>query len=338
MRQRRSCGAPEREREAFEPDGWQNGVPSGRSQDCRVYSVFTNITGSFRPRLMPRGPAMSEPIPRPTCPACDHPDVADLHSWDEWTAACAERSDGAMRLAASAAAGVTEAAPSLVKCSGCGSVFMQPVPSAAQLDSFYQEYHGTEDYVLKAGKKVLRAVKRLLPFRALTGGPFLEVGASIGTAAEAARRLGFQGVVAQEIDGDAVARGRVLFPQIEFFNGRIENLVPERPFGMIYCAEVIEHVPDPLVFARRLRALMAPGAWVFLTTPDAGHARVPARFVDWKSVKPPEHVVLFTKIGLSALFEGAGFTKPFFPPQAKPGVRMICRKPAAAVAGSGVKA
>lgn len=234
-----------------------------------------------------------------------------------------------MRLAAAEAAGVAAVAPSLLKCGGCGSVFMRPVPSAAQLDRFYSRYHGTDDYVAKAQKKVLRAMKRLLPFRTLTSGPFLEVGASIGTAAEAARRLGFAPLLAQEIDADAVARGEALFPGVEFFRGRVEDLPAGARFGMVYCAEVIEHVPNPLAFVRRLHSLMAPGGWLFLTTPDAGHARVPERFVEWKSVKPPEHVVLFTKIGLSALFEGAGFSRPMFPPQAKPGVRMITRRPLA---------
>ncbi|MGF1544775.1 MAG: class I SAM-dependent methyltransferase [Parvularculaceae bacterium] len=260
------------------------------------------------------------------CLACDGGDLSLAMAWRDWVAACAKRPDGPGRLAAAEACGVAAAAPDLLACADCGAISMAPVPGDDQLAAFYQNYHATDDFVRKARKKTRRAIRRLLPFRLLAGAgaSFLEVGASIGVGAEAARRLGFR-AVAQEIDANAVARGGALHPRVEFICGPLDDAAARGPFDMIYCAEVIEHVPSPRSFAAQLYALAAPGARLFLTTPDAGHPRRPA-LDRWGSVKPPEHVTLFTKRALTTVFENAGFERPRFFPYAKPGVRMVARR------------
>lgn len=260
------------------------------------------------------------------CPACGGTSLSMIATWRDWETACENRPDGPMRLAAARECGVADIAPTLVQCGTCASVAMDPMPTSAQVGRFYENYHATDDFVAKADKKVFRALKRLLPFRLTGGGRFLEVGASIGTAAEAARRLGFD-AIAQEIDGEAVAQGQTLFPKIKFVHGFLDDVPAEPAFDMIYCAEVVEHVPAPDSFARELFERLRPGGRLFLTTPDAGHSKRPEPFISWKSVKPPEHIVLFTKAGLKSLFEGAGFSSPRFLPHPKPGIRMIARRP-----------
>jgi SAM-dependent methyltransferase len=233
-----------------------------------------------------------------------------------------------MRLKAAETCGVAAQTPALLKCTACASVTMEPVPDNPQLASFYTHYHATDDFVAKAHKKVFRAFKRLLPLRLKAGrGRFLEVGASIGTASEAARRLGYE-ATAQEIDAEAVAIGREMYPDVTFVEGFVSDVDAPETFSLIYCAEVIEHVSDPAAFVAELYALLKPGGWLYLTTPDAGHAKRPEPFINWSSVKPPEHVVLFTKVGLTALFMQAGFNQPSFAHYRKPGIRMTVQKPA----------
>ncbi len=264
--------------------------------------------------------------PTPSCLACGSIDTGHAASWEDWVQACSRRHDGPMRLEAAKACGTDADAPQLRLCAECQSVSMNPVPTGEQIGQFYANYHATDDFVSKAPKKVKRAYKRLLPFRLRTGGRMLDVGASVGTAAEAARKLGYR-VTAQEIDADAVARGRDLYPDVKFIEGFLTDVPVDAGYDLIHAAEVIEHVPDPAAFTAQLFERLRPGGHLFLTTPDVGHSKRPANLMDWKSVKPPEHITLFTKAGLTALFKQAGFETPSFRPHTKPGIRMRTRRP-----------
>lgn len=231
-----------------------------------------------------------------------------------------------MRLDAAEASGVAATAPGLWRCASCQSVTMTILPTQEQLNSFYSHYHATDNFVRKAPKKVMRALKRLLPFRVFGGaGRFLEVGGSIGTAAEAARRLGYEPHV-QEIDSSAVAEGRKLYPNITFHEGFIEDVPKGTGFDMIYAAEVIEHVIDPHAFALEMLERLKPGGRLFVTTPDAGHPKRPEPFIRWGSVKPPEHITLFTQQGITHLLENAGFTAVRCYPHPKPGIRLTAKR------------
>lgn len=236
-----------------------------------------------------------------------------------------------MRRAASRACGIDEDAPDLMSCTACGSVGMSTIPGTDQLSLFYSNYHMTDGFLRKAKKKVARARKRLRLLSLLAPKPadrprrFLEIGASIGTAAEAARRFGFS-AEAVEIDGDAVDHGRKLFPAVGFTVGTIDDVPSAEPFDLLYGAEVIEHVPDPQAFMAACRERLAPRGLLYLTTPDCGHPLRPKRLLDWHSVKPPEHINLFTKTGMRALLEAHGFRRHWLPPHTKPGMRVLAWK------------
>jgi hypothetical protein len=50
-----------------------------------------------------------------------------------------------------------------------------------------------------------------------------------------------------------------------------------------------------------LKSLLKVGGVLWLTTPDAGHFRVPKDFPTWKEVIPPEHVNYFNLQSLTRL-------------------------------------
>ncbi|WP_428409717.1 class I SAM-dependent methyltransferase [Hyphococcus sp.] len=262
-----------------------------------------------------------------SCPACGSALRETIAAWADWERAAAEREDGPMRLEAARACGVAEDAPVFRQCKDCGSVAVFPMPRPEQVSAFYQNYHAAGSFEAKAEKKIARAMRRIRPLMLLTKGRrFLDVGGSIGTAAEGARRLGFD-ASSVELDQAAVAKGRELFSQVKHYVGAIGDLSADEKYDLIFLAEIIEHVIDPEALASAVFQRLAPGGLVFLTTPDAGHFRRPREFLAWKSVKPPEHLTLFTRKGLRILFTKTGFSPVFFKPHLKPGVRMIARKP-----------
>lgn len=261
------------------------------------------------------------------CPACGGETTGRIAGWTDWEREAERRADGRMRLAAAAASGYAARRPDFLKCAACGSVYLSPAPSPDEVASFYQNYHRTGDFVRKAEKKVARAWRRIALMRfGAPGGNFLEIGANIGAGAEAARRLGFR-ATALEPDREAHAAGAALFPQVRHVAGLLEDLDPSERFDFVYMAEIIEHVPDPLAFMKRVASHMKPGAVLFATTPDAGHWRTPKDIMTFKSIIPPEHIVLFTCKGLRALFHRAELSRVRFRPHLKPGVRASARKP-----------
>ncbi|MEM1381469.1 MAG: class I SAM-dependent methyltransferase [Pseudomonadota bacterium] len=272
------------------------------------------------------------PTPQAYCPLCGHHERTLVATWEDWEASLAHRDDGPMRLEAGRACGVAADAPDLMQCTQCASVGMSHIPDTEQLAQFYSHYHMTDGFVAKAKKKITRAQKRLLLLTFLAprrkgGGKrrFLEIGASIGTAAEAARRMGFE-PHALEIDTDAIEKGQAMFPKVSFIQGELDAIPQEGCFEILYGAEVIEHVPDPAAFLDHCHRLLVPGGVLFLTTPDCGHEKRAQPLLNWHSVKPPEHINLFTKAGMAALLSERGFAKHRLPLHPKPGMRVIARR------------
>lgn len=80
------------------------------------------------------------------------------------------------------------------------------------------------------------------------------------------------------------------------------------PFDLVLASEVIEHVLDPVAFARTLAAQLAPGGRLLLTTPAAEHV-VPSSDETEVVValSPGLHVFLAGADGLEQLLHRAGF-------------------------------
>ena len=197
----------------------------------------------------------------------------------------------------------------LVRCTSCYFVYVTPLPETIKLHSLYDDYRQTENYLRKLKKKVFTSkvkVKRISKYLDSTQKTFLDVGCSIGATVVAAHQLGFESM---GIDPDKVAlkKAKELFQDCEFQAVTTQDLVATgKRFDVIYCAEVIEHVPDPHDFMRSLVNLLNPNGVLYLTTPDAGHCRVLKDFVSWNRVTPPEHICFFTRDNMKTLLDQHG--------------------------------
>ena len=141
--------------------------------------------------------------------------------------------------------------------------------------------------------------------RAEPGMRLLDVGCGSGEFLAYARSAGWE-VVGVDPDPKAVevARNRGL----DVRKGGIEVLDPEWDrFDGITLNHVIEHVHEPLTVLERCYALLKPGGWIWLETPNLdalGHKRYRA---NWRGLEPPRHLVLFTRFSLVQALERAGF-------------------------------
>lgn len=264
------------------------------------------------------------------CPACGAEARRVYAPFDDWLQRAGSFGGPRADHAATIAGDERLRGEHFMRCDGCGSFQVAPLPTSAALAAFYQDYGASGGYGAKAAKKLKRAGRRIRRLRWKgASGRFLDVGCNLGFAVEAARLQGFA-ASGLELDEVAVAAARERFPRNDFRAGTVETLADETgfagSFGLIYCSEVIEHVTDIEGFARALAVLARPGGLLYLTTPDAGHPRRPRDFLAWDEVKPPEHLTWFTRRGLAALLKRSGFDGVEFQWNWKPGLRALARR------------
>jgi 2-polyprenyl-3-methyl-5-hydroxy-6-metoxy-1,4-benzoquinol methylase len=225
------------------------------------------------------------------------------------------------------------------QCQNCDLGYCDPLPDQAQLERAYTDaYKGaTTGYFSKVDRKLARSRGRMAQLAKMVSkkqgqtGRFLDIGCNGGFMVQAAIEKGFE---AYGLDPDPVS---IAFAREHYPNGRFTHafaesyrdhngLDPNMRFDAIYCSEVIEHAPDPNRFAASLADLAAPGAIVYLTTPDAGHFFVPADFSKWDAYCPPDHCLYFTRTSLSRLLSAHGFDIIGFRWAIKPGIKLFARR------------
>jgi len=215
----------------------------------------------------------------------------------------------------------------IFRCTRCSFGFVHPMPPLSEIAAIYDRYPATELYSGKAARKIVRAHKRLKRYRHLAPGKrFIDFGCNIGTTVEAARRLGFD-AHGTDIDAEAISIAGTLFPGSLYHAGPMETLPVEWGlFDFAFSTEVIEHVPDPESYFAALAARLRPGGVLYLTTPDAGHWRVPADFTAWEHVFPPQHLLYFTRTSMTHFLGRHGFDVIKFVPNLKTGLKLLARK------------
>ena len=134
-----------------------------------------------------------------------------------------------------------------------------------------------------------------------------------------------------DINRNAIAYAQSRFGRARYLCAGLEAVagMPDR-YDFIHSSEMIEHVADVNAYVRTLGRLCRPGGCVYITTPDLGHPKVPARAEDWDVFCPPVHVQFFTRRAATILFERHGFEVLRFYGNAKPGLLMLARRTGAA--------
>lgn len=152
----------------------------------------------------------------------------------------------------------------------------------------------------------------------------LDVGCGAGLLAEALAKEGFT-VTGLDAGAEVIevarehAKGQEL--NLNYRHGTAEALVAENAkFQVITALEVIEHVADPLAFLISLKALLAPGGLLFLSTLNRtlqsyAVAKIGAEYMlkllpvgthDWKKFIKPEELSRFCRQAGLKLTDTAG--------------------------------
>lgn len=231
-----------------------------------------------------------------------------------------------------------EAAPGvpvyrIVRCRGCGLVFVSPLPTREELARLYDEPYftagsyprnvhtgGMEGHTQlltsprlrrrarEEHQRTLRQVEAVWRAQGPCKAPpyLLDVGCGAGFLLDAARELGWavQGVELSPFAAEQ-ARQELGLPVVQ---GELaEAQFPAGHFDIVVMRELLEHVPDPLGLLREARRVLREDGVLFVQVPNDLEG---VRMRVWRRVWwmiPPLHLFYFRRETLGALLEQAGF-------------------------------
>ena len=189
------------------------------------------------------------------------------------------------------------------RCQSCGFVYLANwEQSIAKAEQLYDHYDRFSDEDVKRRYTPENRARQQTLLNALAsytrGRKLLDVGCGMGQLLETAKDEGWD---ARGIDlSDAaiqLCRGRGLSAfKTDFFDGSLD----EQCFDVIVMSELIEHVPSPQRFLKRVEALLAPDGVLYLTTPNFGSLARRLLAASW-SVIHPQHVGYFERSTLSKM-------------------------------------
>ncbi len=234
---------------------------------------------------------------------------------------------------------------SLLRCLGCGFVWLNPRPIPSDIRLLYSQYHthsavpdalnGTKRLSSKAKKAILGvgfgydqpwmsrawlAIGFLLshvdPLRDLVGatirwlpqsfrGRLLDVGCGAGDFLAQMRDLGWE-VRGVEPDPAAVRVARSHFGLDVTCQTLEEARFPAERFDVITLGHVIEHLPDPIGTLRECRRVLTPTGRLVIVTPNVDSLGHYFFGAFWRGLEVPRHLQLYSPSTLQRSAERAG--------------------------------
>jgi len=202
-----------------------------------------------------------------------------------------------------------------VRCRSCGHRYLNPRPAGSELGRIYpSNYYAFEE----GGNALVARLRRsweggkVRLYRELVGeGPrrILDVGCGNGRFLKLLRDFGAPEweLVGVDFDPDVVEKCRE--EGFEAHSARMEEFREgEGSFDAVVMLQLIEHVEDPVEISRRVFALLRPGGYFIVETPNLGgpdYRHFAGRC--WGHYHFPRHWNLFSTGSLRRMLEAQGF-------------------------------
>jgi len=193
------------------------------------------------------------------------------------------------------------------ECRSCGSFFQHPMPTFAQLGSYYPaSYHAATSRGMISRLRHAGRLRRLAPL--LQGsGALLDYGCGNGAFLLWAATQGLSRPLFGYEIGERDTVERLADGAVTIVRGRPEHLLAVLPpCRVIAMNHVIEHLPDPGATLAQLVPFLVTGGTLQGQTPatDSLERRVFGRH--WSGYHSPRHTVVFSRTGLTRLLGRAG--------------------------------
>jgi len=193
----------------------------------------------------------------------------------------------------------------LIKCSDCGFVFMEKIPTAEELNSHYSRYsyEGEESISPLTIKRYHQLLDEFEPYRKT--GRLLDVGCGRGWFLQEAKKRGWD-VFGTEYSETAVELCRS--HGIEMHSGALrKSLFPDQHFDIVTSFEVIEHINNPNEDLALISNFVRKGGLFYCTTPNFNSAMRYFLKTDYNVIGYPEHLSYYTRKTLKLAIQQHGF-------------------------------
>ncbi len=203
----------------------------------------------------------------------------------------------------------------LRECNGCGLLFRDDLGAAdrfadfyprgywwdgegtlAALERRYREWVMTRDH--------LRFVRTVLPES--TDLALLDVGCGSGLFVRLASRAGFR-AAGVESSAEAVAAAARLGNDLVIHGDELTAAESGRRFDVVTLFHVLEHVPDPFKFLRRVQKLLTRPGHLFVQVPNRASFQARLFGPRWHGLDCPRHVCNYTTYALLYILGRSGF-------------------------------
>lgn len=200
---------------------------------------------------------------------------------------------------------------SLVKCAGCGLLYVNPRPNAEEVDQAHKlgQHRGAEliqttgFYDFSKVSSYTETLKEVFgEGKVLKGKRWLDIGCGFGEFLEALNKFSSDGVIARGVEPNvkkaAAARKNGL--DVSYFD------LAEHPekYDYISILNVYSHLPDPLRTISEWKNLLLPGGQLILETGDTADLAVE------QHPKPyylPDHLSFASEKIVTNILEKSGF-------------------------------
>jgi SAM-dependent methyltransferase len=211
----------------------------------------------------------------------------------------------------------------MVVCTGCGLVRLNPRPDVTELDRIYPPeyyaYHlvaeGHDGSAPSLGQrlKTFMYQRRLEALLRRLGKPgairLLDIGCADGRLLDwykGSRQGGRLETYGIEMSAEAAEAARRRGHQVVTGRFELDTELPTGHFDLILASHVIEHVADPVAFARRAAELLAPGGLFVVATPNVDSSDVRAFKEHWGGNHFPRHWTLYDDRSMEVLAAHVG--------------------------------
>lgn len=209
---------------------------------------------------------------------------------------------------------ITNPGYSLIRCTGCDVVYLDPIPPQEDLKILYEETGQFSELSDPHGAPALRihnSYGRRLRYLGLlpdAGESILEIGAGPAWVSRACKEYNASvRTVAQDVSAECSATS----PWVdEYLVGPLE-LVPRREFQLVSMTHVIEHLPNPERMLSQLREYVGPGGHVYINAPHRPPMWRPGAGIDgwlrYSYLHVPAHISYLSRKWLAQCAVRSGF-------------------------------
>ncbi len=203
----------------------------------------------------------------------------------------------------------------VLRCQGCGLVYVDPAPAAASLSQHYSRDYYVEWVTSQANKRChmwasrLEAIARVTPV-----GRLLDVGCGDGVFLRLAQSNGWQ-VDGSEISAWAAEHASRNLGRPVFCGEVWDAGFPAGSFDVVTLWHVLEHTPSPLRVLEEVRRVLKPAGQLVVAVPNVDDRIMQVAYRIVKRRKPhlfsvadkELHLYHFSVVSLKRLLDKAGF-------------------------------